>query len=232
MSKECTKCGETKDLEEFPYDKTYNKYKSYCKECSRAMCRSYKARNRGKIASYNKMYKAENRDDISVYNHNYNKKNREAIQKRQTQQHRERRENDLNYKISNRLRSKLYRYVKRHGNVRSDYIKTLLGCDWYAFELYFEYMFLLDDNMSWDNHGSYWTIDHVNPCCNFDLTDDENKYICFHWSNIRPIMGISNQKKTGKIILEEIENHEKIVKHFLKTIPPEERKKYTELIEV
>lgn len=183
---------------EFCFEKSRGKYRSCCKECVRAACKAYKASNRGKIADYNKVYKADHKDEISVYNHDYSKENREAIQKRQNAQHRERRKTDPNYRISLNLRSRLCEYIKSRGKHNKTLMEKLLGCDWCAFEFYFDFLFLWDDEMDWDNYGTYWSIDHVDPCCNYDLTIEENQYVCFHWSNTRPLERLENQKKQVK----------------------------------
>ena len=217
-TKVCTKCDEEKDIDEFLIEKKTGKPRSYCKNCGRIMCKDYKAKNRDKIAVYNKKYKSVNKDDISVYNHDYNKNNRQAIQKRQTRTRRERKENDPNFKITTDLRSKLHTFVKFEG-IRAKSMQDLISCNWLSFELWLTFQF--DDDMTMENYGDYWTLDHVIPCCNFDLTDEENQKICFHWSNIRPIKKILNQKKTGKTIDNEIKNHARIVNLFMKSIPPE-----------
>ena len=40
--------------------------------------------------------------------------------------------------------------------------------------------------MSWTNQGTYWDIDHVLPCSNFNLEQDEDIKKCFNWKNLRP----------------------------------------------
>lgn len=51
--------------------------------------------------------------------------------------------------------------------------------------------------MSWDNFGE-WYIDHIKPCCSFDLTDIEQQKKCFHYTNLQPLWAIDNLKKSGK----------------------------------
>lgn len=209
--KECTRCEKVLDISEFYLCKD-GKARGECKPCGRQMCRDYKARNRAKISAYNKTYKADNAEDISVYNHNYNKEHRQEIQERQTRTHKIRREHDQNFVISGNLRSNLRTFIKYQGT-RATNIEEFLGCDWYSFYVWLLFMF--DNKMAIENYGKYWSIDHVNPCCNFDLTIKENQYTCFHWSNLRPVVHLINQKKTGKIIQEEIDNQNKLVKLFL-----------------
>jgi hypothetical protein len=51
--------------------------------------------------------------------------------------------------------------------------------------MFLEYQF--DENMSWDNHGKYWSIDHVIPCASFDMSNIDEQKKCFHWSNLQPL---------------------------------------------
>lgn len=83
--KTCTKCGETKALEEFSrYDKAADGKLSNCKVCSnraskawreknreadRARKREYYANNREQVKSQNAAYKAARRDQYNGYHH-------------------------------------------------------------------------------------------------------------------------------------------------------------------
>ncbi len=69
-----------------------------------------------------------------------------------------------------------------------------------------------------ENYGKYWTIDHVDPCCNYDVTTDNGMKLCFHWSNLRPIIKLENQKKTGKTIQSVIDAHKLVVIEFLDSL--------------
>jgi len=212
----CSKCEDKtpKPLSEFHHytNKKTGKVlvRPECKVCNREMSRSYKARNRDKVSGYNKIYKAENKEEISRYNHDYNKNNREAIQKRQTKQHRERKEKDPNYKVRNRLGTTLYYAIK---NKHDNKCMQLVGCSYRDLEYWLECQF--EPSMSMKNFGKVWSIDHINPCCNFDLTDEDNVSVCFHWSNLKPVFRLDNQRKTGKVIKSEIKEHHKIAKLFI-----------------
>ena len=61
-----------------------------------------------------------------------------------------------------------------------------------------------DSGMNWDNMGREdgeggrgWEIDHRRPCASFDLSDEEQKYMCFHWTNLQPMWGLENNKKSN-----------------------------------
>jgi hypothetical protein len=216
--KNCTKCEESKPLSDFYLSKT-GKYRSSCKKCDNAMSRAYKAKSKAHISEYNKNYKVEHKDEISVYNHQYHKENKKNIMERHKKTRRIRRENDLNFKITTDLRSNLYKYIKSEGKQLKE-MEKILGCGWDSFDLWLTYQF--DDNMNFENYGKYWTIDHVNPCCNFDLTQEDDKCVCFNWSNLRPVLKMDNSKKVGKTILKELNKQKKQKKEFMEFIEEEE----------
>lgn len=215
-TKVCTKCGEDKKLSEYYVHKSRG-IRSSCKKCDNAMSRRYKANNRKHISKYNKKYKAVHRDEISVYNHDYNKENREAIQKRQTAQHRERRKTDANYKLACLLRSELYQYIK-NGKMKEK-MGELTGCDvdfltsWLSFQFFGE--------MTDENYGSVWCIDHVIPVSSYNLLDDIELKECYHWTNLRPCILMDNSTKTNKLNKKLIIRQEKLVKKFIKFIEDE-----------
>lgn len=81
-------------------------------------------------------------------------------------------------------------------NARNSSILTLLGCSIPNLKIYLESKF--QTGMSWDNYGKAWEIDHIMPCAIFDLTRLEHRKRCFHFSNLQPLFGIDNRRKSDK----------------------------------
>ena len=69
--------------------------------------------------------------------------------------------------------------------------------------------------MTFDNHGSYWDIDHIIPCSTFDLTKKEDILKCFHWSNMAPLEHIKNLSKNNKIFNDMIEYYKVRAEQFI-----------------
>jgi len=203
--RKCSRCGEIKI--DFPYKKPY------CRDCGNEMCRNYKRRNKEKISEYNKKYKEEHKDEISEYNHNYNIENREVITKRQTITNGNRRKTDENFRLSISMRRSLYKFVKQKCKTRKeDKIKETYGCSSIFFKKWLEFQFTNDFN--WDNYGTIWSIDHIKPCCLFDFRIEEHKKEGFHWTNLRPLSLIENQKKTNKLDMELIQFYKELSNKF------------------
>ena len=59
-----------------------------------------------------------------------------------------------------------------------------------------------DENMNWDNYGSYWNIDHIYPQSKllYDSYEHPNFLKCWDLSNLRPLEAIENIRKGNKVI--------------------------------
>lgn len=84
------------------------------------------------------------------------------------------------------------------GKIKTSRSEVLLGCSFLEFKNHLEKQF--SPFMSWENHGSYWHVDHILPKSAFNLQHSEEQEICFHWSNQRPLRASDNLAKGDKII--------------------------------
>lgn len=100
------------------------------------------------------------------------------------------------YKIANSLRYRIYSAI-RHGKHGDRFIKEMCGCSTEQLVKHIESGF--KNGMTWKNWGKYWHIDHIVPCCAFDLSDDRQAKLCSHWSNLRPLKAIENARKSGRL---------------------------------
>ena len=76
----------------------------------------------------------------------------------------------------------------------------------------------LYSDMSIDNCGSVWCIDHCLPIASFNLLDEKEMKTFFNWINLRPIYTKENNSKRAKIdnrlyLMQEIKAY-----HFIKLI--------------
>jgi hypothetical protein len=67
-----------------------------------------------------------------------------------------------------------------------------------------------DENMNWDNYGTYWEVDHIIPQNLFDVTIAESKdfQICWSLMNLRPLEKSANRSRPrdGRDIPQEIKD--------------------------
>jgi hypothetical protein len=214
MSKLCCKCKIDQPYENYGvlkcskdglrYDckdcrKKYNlKNKEHVKEKNR----EYYENNKETVLDYNKLYRLNNKESINMQRREYRNKTeiKEHIKKKNTEylpirklKVKEKRKTDINFKISEILRSKLHKMLK------SVSYSKYIGCDLAFLKKWLEFRF--DSNMNWDNLGEYWQIDHIIPINKFDFSIDTNVKICFHWTNLQPLTGHENRQKSNKLQL-------------------------------
>lgn len=147
--------------------------------------------NREQVRAYQASYRKRNIQRIREYERDYYRKNRERCIQRQLALER----STPNRKIAATLRKQLNRWVKRSSGRHST--KELLGCSFAEFRIWIESKF--DPGMSWENYGRVWHLDHIMPCCTFDLTRPLHVKTCFHFTNLRPMWARENLSKNRKI---------------------------------
>lgn len=207
MKKQCIKCSKKQELINFHNQKASKDGKSpYCKCCHKEYNILRRQKNKKKIKKQQQEYRAKNKDHLNKMRKQWGqenpdkvainaKKHREKYRDKINKYRRQKRKNNVNFRlrtiISNRIRMALSRGSKNSTSY------DLTGCSWEHLKLYLESLFI--DGMTWDNYGQ-WHIDHIKPCCSFDLSDIEQQKLCFHYTNLQPLWAIDNLKKSGKLI--------------------------------
>jgi hypothetical protein len=112
------------------------------------------------------------------------------------------RQTNPQWKLKQVLRGRYLDALKRHTtggkvNKRHSAIE-LIGCDIEFYKQYLEQQFKPD--MTWENHGVLWEIDHIKPCAAFDLTNIEQQKQCFNYINTQPLYKIDNRSKGDKYL--------------------------------
>lgn len=125
-----------------------------------------------------KRYRNNNKEKLNQY-----RKNKKAT--------------DPQFKLKHILRLRLLDALKRNNTTKRHSALILLSCSIEQCKQHIENQF--KPEMSWNNHGSYWEIDHIKPCDSFDLTDIEQQKQCFHYTNLQPLTISENRSKKNKI---------------------------------
>jgi len=158
-------------------------FMSICKSCNKQKARKHRKENKDKHLEYCKEWRNRN--------HEYGKKYKQKNLAKTRQRERDRYKNDLDFRIKKCLRSRLYQVVK----FKFSSVVKLVGCSLDELKSHLEKQFT--NGMSWDNYGE-WHIDHVRPCCSFDLADPEQQERCFHYTNLQPLWAKDNLAKGGR----------------------------------
>lgn len=163
------------------------------KICS--LCNENKTLDEYFIAKCKGTIRSQCKECLSKYRKKYYQANKKQIIKQTSEYKVARCKVDPEFKILKTLRTRLYCALKNKKADKKCRTKQLTGCELPFFKEYLEAKFT--EGMSWKNHGD-WHIDHIKPCCSFDLTEEEEQKKCFHYTNLQPLWATENLTKGGK----------------------------------
>jgi hypothetical protein len=104
----------------------------------------------------------------------------------------------LETNVQHRLRRSLRNRFKQalRGNYKTGSSVADLGCSIEELKIWLENNFTT--GMTWDNYGTFWHIDHVQPLALFDLTDRDQLLIAVNFKNLQPLEARENLIKGTK----------------------------------
>ncbi len=173
--KTCTKCNQTKKFTEFNLDTSRpGGLHCYCNDCR---------------ISFNKSRYNKNAESLKKQASDYYKKVRgtEEYNKSRREYQKNKEANNLYYKLSRRLRNRLYHALRSKQWSKNNHFTKYIGCDQAALIKHLETQF--KDGMSWLNYGD-WHIDHIIPLSS--ASSEEHMYSLCHYTNLQPLWGIDN----------------------------------------
>ena len=153
--------------------------------------------NREAALEKQKSYVLRNKEKILQKNRKYDEARSKCPKRREWIKNwtKSKRQSDPSFDISKRLRIRVANALKKKNSYKSQSTEDLLGCKWNFFIKWIESQF--KDGMSWDNRN-LWHIDHIKPCCSFDLSNKEQQKQCFHYTNLQPLWAEENLRKNGR----------------------------------
>ena len=125
-----------------------------------------------------------------------------------------RRDSALNYKLACNLRSRTKKAFKSQIVRKTNKTFDLLGCSHSFFKNWIILHFY--GNMTIENYGSVWQIDHCLPISSSNLLDENDMKKCFNWINLRPTYSKENNSQNDKIIQNLYLHQEVKAKYFTK----------------
>lgn len=214
-TKICTKCNESKNLENFYKDsRTQGHYRPVCRQCQNKkylenkekILRDAKERynpikkkqynlqylkeNKEKIAKQRKEYRAKNKEKIANESKKWRDNNKEYCKEYKRKYQKERLKNDYAFKIRRNVNRRINQAIKRKSNSTISY----LGCEIDVYIAYMENLFT--EGMCWDNYGK-WHIDHIRPLASFNLLNETEQFEAFNYKNTQPLWAKDNLRKGG-----------------------------------
>lgn len=177
------------------------------KDTIKVKCKAYRDSNKEKISLYGKNYHQTNKEKRKLQKKLYyqiNKEKRKHFGKLYYENNKSKRHNyhynklntDIQYKLRNRLRSRLYNAINR--NYKNGSAVKDLGCSIDEFKIYLESKF--SPGMTWENWSTNgWHIDHIKPLSSFDLKDRKQFIEACHYTNLQPLWADENLSKGKKV---------------------------------
>lgn len=112
----------------------------------------------------------------------------------------------ISYRLNQNVRGRIITSIHDQHALKNQETIHYLGCTMEDFKKHIESLFT--DGMCWEKYGFYldengerqigFQIDHIIPCCAFNLDDPLEFLLCFHWKNCQPMWGRENMSKGGK----------------------------------
>lgn len=165
------------------------KSKEYRRQYYREHVQEYKDRKKQwrsdhpeREAATRREYIQQNRDAVNEYHRNW-----KAARSKTDPQYK------LKLNISRRIRYELHTLNKGRKISRTvEYI----GCSIEDLKTHIEEQFA--PQMTWENYGSVWHIDHRIPCAAWDLTNETESRYCWNYRNLQPMFAIENMQKKDR----------------------------------
>ena len=232
--KECSSCKLWKNVE--LYCKNKNSWDHLRNECNDCLS-EYRIKNKEKKTEYNKQYWLKTQEEQKEKNKIWRENNQEHIKEKQKEYREihgkeidkkqwEKRKNDEEYKTKFKLyRNKLEQEKRKYdvqfklkqnisrrirdlltnfGINKSERTVYYVGCNLQDLRNHLESTF--HEGMSWENYGE-WHIDHIIPCSSWNLADEKELRMCFHYTNLQALWASDNIEKKDHYNLEEKEKY-------------------------
>lgn len=157
--------------------------------------KEYNDRNRERISEYGKNYR--NRPEVKERNNAYSKKYYEQHKEQCRQYDKERHQKQYYtnncYRLYRVLSAGICKALKENKKERQ--WETLVGYNLQQLKEHLEKQFTSD--MSWNNYGSYWEIDHIIPknLFHYNGAEDRQFQICWSLMNLRPLEKSANRSR-------------------------------------
>lgn len=224
--RKCTRCEIEKDISEFGIKQRKTrkgKIKSYtsiyCKVCEAAIAKEWRQNNSAKLKDYNAKPKVKERkkkweeenlpyEDRKSYFQQYYQDNKNEIKKTwntpafkdgKRKYKRKRRHMDPVFRMRENVSNAILKALK---NVKSNKAgRSILQYLSYAIQDLKEHIEKqFSGEMSWDNYGIFWHIDHIVPQSDlpYSSMDDDNFKRCWALNNLRPLEAKRNMLEGAK----------------------------------
>ena len=180
--------------------KQSKEYREKNKEGIKKQRKEYNEKHKEKIKKRKKEYHEKHKEKLNKQSKEYNENHR----KERNEYKKKKYNKDPIYRLKALIRGRTLKALKAQNASKNQRTMEYVNCSVADLYNHIESQFG-NSGMNWDNSGNNcygnwycgrgWEIDHRRPCESFDLNDEEQKYMCFHWTNLQPMWGQENNEK-------------------------------------
>jgi len=164
----------------------------YCKACLKIRNDKWYQESKHHRADYYKQYREENKQYFNQYSHHHYHTKKELYR----EWNRNKYNSDIEFRLKHITAARISSALSTYQTLKQNRTIEYLGCTIEEYTQYLEQKFTPD--MTWDNHGEYWEIDHIKPIDAFNLSQEDQLYECFHYTNTQPLPKVDNREKSNK----------------------------------
>lgn len=196
--KKCSKCKQEKLLNEYNKDSSRKDgISTICKPCRKIVSNKWLEKNKEehyakRKGKYNEYYKEryasfspQQRQEQREYLREWEQNNKDKVNGYKRKQRQK-----TQFRLKENIRTRMYQYLKGKKDESMEY---LLGCDIEFYKKYLEKQFT--PQMTWDNYGTYWEIDHIKMLSTFNLENLVERKEAFTFTNTRPLPIKENRQR-------------------------------------
>ena len=185
----CKKCNKVKSLRTL---KT-GAVQFYCKKCVRDVYKRYYHKNEERIRAQHRKYYSDNKIKCKLGQKAY--RDKDATKIRRKEQEKDRYNSSASHRINKCISSQIYHSIK---DKQGDSWRELVGYGTDELKSHLENLF--KEGMTWENHGSFWHMDHVIPLSwfNFESKNDPEFKLAWKLENLQPLKAIDNLRKNNR----------------------------------
>lgn len=162
--------------------------------------KKYRQKNKERLDEYTRIWYEQNKERRKEYLKEYREKNIDKIREVKRNYERTRKANDPLYKLISNFRTAIYQVLKENNVDKNGHYFDILKYTPEELISHLENQF--KDGMTWDNYGE-WHVDHSKPISVFNIKEigDSEFMKCWSLSNLQPMWGDENIRKSNKIII-------------------------------
>ena len=165
--------------------------KKRSKQKKRDRSKEYYHRNKKSISENYRVLTPEEIESRQKRSKDY----RDANKARLLETAKKRRDSNPLFQLTHNLRSRTYLAFTANGYTKKSTTSDILGADYMVVKNHLESLFYGD--MSWENYGTLWQVDHIYPLI---MAEDEDHLIGLcHYLNLQPLFTYDNLEKNATL---------------------------------